>query len=135
MNARLVQFQQFDLLRLLASTKNDAKRRSFVRLPLVLVEPTQIEFHLALVPCLELSCNDPAKPAHFMRLKQMLEPGFSCQLPGAVARCYRMPLRRILCCVVLSRMMMVSPSATFTTRPVMVAAWVGNITNMVLTAN
>lgn len=33
------------------------------------------------------NCNDPAKPAHFMRLTQMLQPGSSYQAPGAAAGC------------------------------------------------
>jgi len=30
-------------------------------------------------------CNDPVVSAQFMRLMQMLEPGFSCSAPGVGA--------------------------------------------------
>src|SRR3546814_20610849 len=44
-DARLVQLQQFDLLALLASAKDDPQRGGFLRLAFVLVQPAQIKLH------------------------------------------------------------------------------------------
>jgi hypothetical protein len=49
------QFQQFNLFGVLASTKNNAKRKSFVFLPFVLGEPAQVKLHLTFVLRLEVS--------------------------------------------------------------------------------
>src|SRR3546814_9959163 len=47
-DARLVQLQQFDLLALLASAKDDPQRGGFLRLAFVLVQPAKIKLHLSL---------------------------------------------------------------------------------------
>src|SRR3546814_4745283 len=54
-DARLVQLQQFDLLALLASAKDDPQRGGFLRLAFVLVQPAKIKLHLSLESRLELA--------------------------------------------------------------------------------
>lgn len=74
MDARLVQFQQLDLLTLLAGAENDPQRRGFFRLPLVLVQPTQVKLHLPFVRGLELTDLqfDGHQPAQFAVVKQQV---------------------------------------------------------------
>ena len=51
----LAEFEQFNLLFLFASAKNEAKRRFFADLLLVLGKPAEIEFHLTFVFGLEVA--------------------------------------------------------------------------------
>jgi hypothetical protein len=50
-----VQLQEFNLLGAGSRAEDDAQRRSFVLFPLVLGQPPEVEFHLALVLCPETS--------------------------------------------------------------------------------
>ena len=54
-DAALVEFEQFALLRLFAGAEDDAEGGFFAGLLLVLGEPTEIQFHLALILCLEVA--------------------------------------------------------------------------------
>ena len=74
-DARLVLLQQFDLLALLAGAQDDPQGRSFFRLPLVLVQPTQVKLHLSCVRCLELADLqfDGHQPPQFAVVEKQIE--------------------------------------------------------------
>src|SRR3546814_4885649 len=67
-DARLVQLQQFDLLALLASAKDDPQRGGFLRLAFVLVQPAKIKLHLSLESRLERSEEHTSELQSLMRI-------------------------------------------------------------------
>ena len=71
----LAEFEQFNLLLLFASAKNEAERRFFAGLLLVLGKPAEVKFHLTFVLGLkvaELEVNS-GEPTQMAVVKQKIE--------------------------------------------------------------
>ena len=74
MNAGLAELQQFDALVILAGAEDDAQWRLFARLTFVLVEPAQVQGHLAEMigpKLIELQFNGDKSPETTVEKQQV----------------------------------------------------------------